>query len=1082
MTKDIKGGRVEFETKRTYKLTPIGDISFVFFSKSRRKGKRILVSDIKTIWASRMDIDKKTEKALIKSMKEKGSDLLSDGNHFYTTMGGVIVEIEHPQFKKELEHDKEIYGDEFGLGGTLVSAGIGAYLGAKNPSSVQKVTDPIDKAVSDIASNFTDDKSYEKGGEVESMYEVEYWETEEDRDTGEGQMYMLSEEEEISKEKSIERAKNLFSKQNFAAVEVLDEDGSAIFFISNDTPKGESYAKGGMTDAPSNKIGEVKFSIAKGSDFDIEVPEGKFRLLRAKPFEIPVEIISISENPNERPFNKMSVNDSPIAKKYQKEIQEFYNDDMSRFAKGGKTIGREEVVAVLKDELEEVMEDVGDEYEVNEVNGEELEHESRDGFIAYTDGGYQYNFITYSKYLTGSGKSLPTKVLDDKIEEFNERGIEYAQEEIWNDNSDEKFREKFPSKEDVNYADLDEYEEGLGEEFDEKVNDYNDDDSIYFLLEAMYYSPENDKGEDGKHTIALSGSVNLESPYHRRGFLEDYKEIIFTFSSIKDLKEKLEKNLKTIKEWFEFSDYKTSTTEIKVGRFEKGGSIGDISGNYFSSTDFVKSNNLMPLAKKTFGEDWESGGDYDYDNVEIEMLVKRLGGGYKVVYVDSDRQNRDNFEAAKQKYFPKMDYNSNDGVLFVVRTRDASTYKQGGDIDGDNGYIAFYKGKKMEVYADSSLHARDKAAKLFKAKKSYDVRVVLAEKDGKQVIHNAYFSEGGKISVYDERNIRQGKKKISIVMLENEKGVVKSVMFADDIQKQYNRNKQEDIDKLWELSNKVPYMTIIDKNYKFEKGGEVDYGNRTTKDFKLGELVYDTSNKRYGTIIGIYDEEGYEVRLDSDGMQPTEFLRKLGEKGDVGTKKQLFEGVASIERLIRVYPENNYPEIINNPFYKKGGYVVKGRTNNETFFATREDMPFTSKAEAEKSTKELNAMLKSKTKSLGKSTQEHLKEQYRLNDNIEEFYTEKSYEKGVGLGFVNLDRGFTTDFPSGKYELIREIKGTKVVPEGSYQIKNLEGKKIVLAKSRFSYLYAKGGEISTKGNEMLIGGLFGIALGIFLNK
>jgi hypothetical protein len=268
-----------------------------------------------------------------------------------------------------------------------------------------------------------------------------------------------------------------------------------------------------------------------------------------------------------------------------------------------------------------------------------------------------------------------------------------------------------------------------------------------------------------------------------------------------------------------------------------------------------------------------------------------------------------------------MDYNSNDGVLFVVRTRDASTYKQGGDIDGDNGYIAFYKGKKMEVYADSSLHARDKAAKLFKAKKSYDVRVVLAEKDGKQVIHNAYFSEGGKISVYDERNIRQGKKKISIVMLENEKGVVKSVMFADDIQKQYNRNKQEDIDKLWELSNKVPYMTIIDKNYKFEKGGEVDYGNRTTKDFKLGELVYDTSNKRYGTIIGIYDEEGYEVRLDSDGMQPTEFLRKLGEKGDVGTKKQLFEGVASIERLIRVYPENNYPEIINNPFYKKGGEI-----------------------------------------------------------------------------------------------------------------------------------------------------------------
>ena len=81
------------------------------------------------------------------------------------------------------------------------------------------------------------------GGEI---YEVEYWETEEDRDMGEGNMYMLSEEEEVSKEKSIQRAKNLFSKQNFASVEVLDEDGSVVFHISTDEPKGESYAKGGV--------------------------------------------------------------------------------------------------------------------------------------------------------------------------------------------------------------------------------------------------------------------------------------------------------------------------------------------------------------------------------------------------------------------------------------------------------------------------------------------------------------------------------------------------------------------------------------------------------------------------------------------------------------------------------------------------------------------------------------------------------------------------------------------------------------------------------------------------------------------
>ena len=53
----------------------------------------------------------------------------------------------------------------FALGGYLASAGIGAYYGAKNPKSVKKVTDPIDKAISQIGKNLTD-KKYAKGGTV----------------------------------------------------------------------------------------------------------------------------------------------------------------------------------------------------------------------------------------------------------------------------------------------------------------------------------------------------------------------------------------------------------------------------------------------------------------------------------------------------------------------------------------------------------------------------------------------------------------------------------------------------------------------------------------------------------------------------------------------------------------------------------------------------------------------------------------------------------------------------------------------------------------------------------------------------
>jgi biotin synthase-related radical SAM superfamily protein len=50
-----------------------------------------------------------------------------------------------------------------------------------------------------------------------------------------------------------------------------------------------------------------------------------------------------------------------------------------------------------------------------------------------------------------------------------------------------------------------------------------------------------------------------------------------------------------------------------------------------------------------------------------------------------------------------------------------------------NGYIAIYKGKRAEVYAETSLEAQKKAAEVLKARKQYEVSVYLAEKDGEQV-------------------------------------------------------------------------------------------------------------------------------------------------------------------------------------------------------------------------------------------------------------------------------------------------------------------------------------------------------------
>ena len=53
-----------------------------------------------------------------------------------------------------------------------------------------------------------------------------------------------------------------------------------------------------------------------------------------------------------------------------------------------------------------------------------------------------------------------------------------------------------------------------------------------------------------------------------------------------------------------------------------------------------------------------------------------------------------------------------------------------------NGYKAFYRGKTCEVWADTSYQAQQKASAIFKAKKSYEVTVVLCEKEGEQVYHS----------------------------------------------------------------------------------------------------------------------------------------------------------------------------------------------------------------------------------------------------------------------------------------------------------------------------------------------------------
>jgi hypothetical protein len=53
-----------------------------------------------------------------------------------------------------------------------------------------------------------------------------------------------------------------------------------------------------------------------------------------------------------------------------------------------------------------------------------------------------------------------------------------------------------------------------------------------------------------------------------------------------------------------------------------------------------------------------------------------------------------------------------------------------------NGYIALYRGRRAEIFADTSREAQQKAAAIFKARKVWEVSVYMVEKNGETVTYS----------------------------------------------------------------------------------------------------------------------------------------------------------------------------------------------------------------------------------------------------------------------------------------------------------------------------------------------------------
>ena len=113
----------------------------------------------------------------------------------------------------------------------------------------------------------------------------------------------------------------------------------------------------------------------------------------------------------------------------------------------------------------------------------------------------------------------------------------------------------------------------------------------------------------------------------------------------------------------------------------------------------------------------------------------------KAMQDNCEKSKKDGVQPGKGKSKAKSDDKKDDGKMPAELLEKFEKKKAAQTIGkGKNGYIAMYKRKQVEVMADTQLEARDLAAKHFRARKPYEVNVMLAEKGGKQVTHMPMFA------------------------------------------------------------------------------------------------------------------------------------------------------------------------------------------------------------------------------------------------------------------------------------------------------------------------------------------------------
>ena len=234
---------------------------------------------------------------------------------------------------------------------------------------------------------------------------------------------------------------------------------------------------------------------------------------------------------------------------------------------------------------------------------------------------------------------------------------------------------------------------------------------------------------------------------------------------------------------------------------------------YTNSKDILNELENEGIGFKTYG--FAKGGKIKIGDVVANTETRTIGVVRDVFEDDGDvRTDADGVvDARNLEHYSKMKHKDYQ-IAPSTKREIGSKYAKGGKTQGYNARLDESLGNRKgreSTKQQSKKDRRDESKGMEKGSGRRAYSSVSTMDVGDRMM-----AKGGKVNVIDERSV--GKMKI-IVM--NDGKSSRTITFKDGVQNQFNRNKQEDIDKLWELSSKVPFGTIVDKNYKFAKGGGI---------------------------------------------------------------------------------------------------------------------------------------------------------------------------------------------------------------------------------------------------------------------